>query len=244
MKISRFILSIYIVVFSFQWVNSQEKLIQERKDSTEISVFPKILPEIKSEFQEGTYTYIYIIETGGQSIPMEMTRIISKSGENWVVRDHAKSQFGDVIDEVEFSSNFQPIRRNLEQGGANAPITFLEDKVKLKMNGETLEFKMDGQYIADGAGLDLIIAGFPIEPNYTLDFFMPDVILGKSKAVTLKVDGIERLNDIECWIVKLTNKENLLDEITFCFNPFDKSVLKMTQINPIMGDVKFTTLKK
>lgn len=204
----------------------------------------KELPEIKSKFNIGTQQYMYEIEVDGLNIPMEMTRTISKLGENWIVRDHARSTLGDVVDEVEFSATFQPVRRNLEQGGINSPITFTEDKVKLQMMGNTIEIPMDGPYLVDGAGVDLIVAGFPLEPNYSVDFLMLDAMSAKSKTVTLKVEGSEKIDEVDCMLVKLTNIENDKDQITFWINPKDKTTLKMTQVNPAMGDVKITITRK
>lgn len=113
-----------------------------------------------------------MLEVQGQTIPMGMTRTISKSGANWIVKDEASGAMGNSADEIEFTASFEPVKRNIEQMGMQIPIVFEKEKVSMSAMGQTIDIPMDGAYLSDGAGYDLLIAGLPLKDGYTLSYLV------------------------------------------------------------------------
>lgn len=202
------------------------------------------LPKISNELKAGTTNYDVLIEVQGQSIPMQMTRTVSKSGSNWIVKDAATSPMGNSVDEIEFTSDFSPVKRNIEQGGMQIPLTFAKDKVTMTAMGKAMEIPMNGAYISDGAGFDYVIAGLPLKEGYSLAFNMVDVMSAKSKQVQLKVNGTEKINNADCIKVEIASVENPSDKTTMWINPKTKVAEKMQQVLPAMGNAVLTTTRK
>ncbi len=202
------------------------------------------LPKISNELKEGTTNYGILLEVQGQSIPMDMTRTITKSGNNWVVKDAATSPMGNSIDEIEFSNEFSPIKRNIEQGGMQIPMSFAKDKVSMTAMGQTIEIPMAGAYLTDGAGYDLVIAGLPLKEGYTLSYNIPDAMTAKSKQVKLSVVGAEKFNNADCLKVEIVSVENSADKTTMWINPKTKLAEKMQSVIPAMGNAVMTITKK
>lgn len=203
-----------------------------------------VLPKISNDLKPGTTNYGVVLEVQGQTIPMGMTRTISKSGANWIVKDEATGAMGNSADEIEFTASFEPIRRNIEQSGMQIPIVFEKEKVSMSAMGQTIDIPMDGAYLSDGAGYDLLIAGLPLKDGYTLSYLVPDAMTAKSKQVNLKVNGTEKVNDADCFKVEIVSVDNPSDKTTMWINPKTKSAEKMVQIIPAAGNAIMTITKK
>lgn len=203
-----------------------------------------VLPKISNELKEGTINYTIVLEVQGQTIPMEMTRTITKSGDNRIVKDEAKGAMGNSADEIEFTSSFEPVRRNIEQMGMQIPIVFEKDKVSMSAMGQTIDIPMDGAYLSDGAGYDLVIAGLPLKDGYTLSYLVPDAMTAKSKQVNLKVTGTEKVNAADCFKVEIVSVDNPSDKTTMWINPKTKSAEKMVSVIPAAGNAIMTITKK
>lgn len=203
-----------------------------------------VLPKITNDLKSGTQKYDLVLEMQGQKIPMEMTRTISRSGNNWVIRDEAASPMGNSVDEIEFTSDFQPAKRNIEQGGMKMPMTFTKDKVSLSAMGKNIEIPMAGAYLTDGAGYDLVIAGMPLAEGYTLTYALPDAMTAKAKQVTLKVLGMEKINGVDTRKVEITSTDNPSDKTTMWLNPKTKMAEKIVSVMPAMGNATMTVTRK
>lgn len=202
------------------------------------------LPKIQNKFQEGVQKFEVIIDVQGQTIPVNVTRTVSKSGENWLVKDEAASAMGNSVDEMEYTSEFKPLKRKFQQAGMEVPMVFTDKLVKMTMMGNHIEFVMDGAYISDGVGYDQIIAGLPLANDYTLSYYLPDMISGKNKQMNLKVEGKERIGEKEAWKVGIVNVENSSDKTTLWIDAKTKELVKSEQILPQMGNAVMTMVKK
>lgn len=203
-----------------------------------------VLPKISNDLKAGTTNYGVVLEVQGQTLPMGMTRTISKSGANWIVKDEASGAMGNSADEIEFTASFEPVKRNIEQMGMQIPIVFEKEKVSMSAMGQTIDIPMDGAYLSDGAGYDLLIAGLPLKDGYTLSYLVPDAMTAKSKQVNLKVNGTEKVNDADCFKVEIISVDNPSDKTTMWINPKTKSAEKMVQIIPAAGNAIMTITKK
>lgn len=203
-----------------------------------------VLPKISNDLKPGTTNYGVVLEVQGQTIPMGMTRTISKSGANWIVKDEASGAMGNSTDEIEFTASFEPVKRNIEQMGMKIPLVFAKDKVSMTAMGQTMDISMSGAYLSDGAGYDLLIAGLPLKDGYTLTYLVPDAMTAKAKQVNLKVNGTENINGADCFVVEIVSADNPSDKTTMWINPKTKSAEKMVQMIPAAGNAIMTITKK
>jgi dipeptidyl aminopeptidase/acylaminoacyl peptidase len=231
--------------------NVAKRLEELRVDISAVVYEPKeavasatSLPVIKSTLKEGTFQFDVKIEIQGQSIPMSMTRTISKKGNNWSVKEEQKGAMGQAVDEMEYTATYQPVGRTVNQMGQNIGMSFSSDKVSINAMGQNIEVAMNGAYMADGPGMDMIIAGLPLAPGYELIFSTPDMMTMKAKQLKLSVTGQEEVNGVQCLIAEVSSMENAADKTVYYINPVLKMAEKTVQVLPAMGNAKLTVTKK
>ena len=229
----------------------KKRLGELQVDIKTVTYTPKVdvnsagsLPEINNTFKVGTGKYDAKLEVQGQTIPMEMTREIFQNGDNYIVADKATSAMGDMKDEIIYSSDFQPISRKVEQMGQVVLMNYTDGKIQVDMQGKKLDLDVKGAILNDGPGMDIIVAGLPLEESYSVIAEMPDMTTMKAKQVKLAVVGTEKINDVNHTKVEITATDNPADKITLWINPNTGDATKMVQVVPAMGNAVITTIKK
>lgn len=227
-----------------------KRLSELKVDVTKVTYTPKVavasasgLPAINNQFAEGTTEFGIVIEVQGQTIPMNMTRTVAKSGDNWSVKDETKGMM-NATDELIYTAAFQPVNRNMNQMGQVITMAYTDKNVKLSMMGKEMEVPFTGAYITDGPGMDIIIAGLPLKAGYKLTFDMPDLNTMKAKQVELSVTGEEEVAGVKCMVAEVTSTDNPSDKTTYWIDPVKKEALKSVQVLPAMGNAKLTVTKK
>ncbi len=229
----------------------KKRLAELQVDIKTVTYTPKVavttvaaLPEINNTFKPGTSKYDAKLEVQGQTIPMEMTREIFQNGDNYIVSDKATSAMGDMKDEITYNSTFQPISRKVEQMGQVVLMNYTAGKIQVEMQGKKLDLDVKGAILNDGPGMDIIVAGLPLEEGYSVIAEMPDMTTMKAKQVKLTVVGTEKINDVNHTKVEITAIDNPADKITLWINPNTGDATKMVQVVPAMGNAIITTTKK
>jgi dipeptidyl aminopeptidase/acylaminoacyl peptidase len=251
-EIERFLASILGGRFQESMPEDVAKRLEElRVDINTVVYEPKdavasasALPAIKNTFSEATYQFDTKIEIQGQNIPMSMTRSVARKGAGWVVKDEQKGAMGSAADEMEYTATFSPVSRTLNQMGQNISMSFGDGKVSINAMGQNMEVVMDGAYMADGPGMDMVIGGLPLAAGYELVFSAPDMMTMKAKQLKLSVTGEEEVNGTKCFVVEVASIENANDKTVYYINPTLKMAEKTVQVLPAMGNAKVTTTRK
>jgi hypothetical protein len=102
---------------------------------------------------------------------------------------------GQSTDAMEYTADWTPVKRDINQGGQNIVMSFSANKVTMTAMGNTMDLTMNGAYINDGPGMDLLVAGLPLAEGYSLLFEMPDLATAKPKQMQLKVTGTDVINN-------------------------------------------------
>jgi hypothetical protein len=112
------------------------------------------------------------------------------------------------------------------------------------MSGKTTDktIHTDGLCINDGAGLDMILARFPLADGYTAAFYLADGQSQKLKKMILTVAGKEMIGSVNTTVLKLVNDENDKEVITYYIDPAKKMAVKSEQTIPAMMNAKLTLL--
>lgn len=228
-----------------------KKLEELRVDVSKVKYEPKkenkiaaALPKINNTLKEGVDNYDVTIEVQGQKIPMTMVRTIAKKGNNYSIKDVAKSPMGEMIDEVEVTPDFTVLNRTINQMGQNIPMTFANNKASIEMMGKKMEIPYTGAFMVDGAGQDMLIAGLPLAKGYALGFQTADVMTMKAKSNTLTFVGEEEMNGVKYQKVEVVNNDNAAEKQTYWINPTTKKADKITSVIPAMGNAVMTVVRK
>lgn len=210
---------------------------------TDIKVMEE-LPMSKANPKEGTYEYDVLIAVQGQTIPMQMTRTISKENGNWVIKEESKGPMGEMSEELKCTSMFTPISRTVKQMGQEIPVMFEGNKASLNVMNQKMEILFDGAYMADGPGTDILIGGYDLKPGYTLSYSVPDMMTMKPKKVILTVKDSEALNGINYTRVDVVGHENENDKVSYWINPSTGMADRIVQVMPAMMNAVMTMTKK
>lgn len=229
-----------------------QKLEELKVDISKVTYEPKkeiasaaVMPAVNNTFKEGTEKFGVTIEVQGQSLPMEMTRTVSKSGSNWVVKDIMESPaMGSMSDELTLSAQFEPLSRVMDQGGQKIPMQFSKDKVTVDMMGKTSEMPLKGVCVVDGPGCDVIFGGLPLASGYSFVFETPDPATMKTKQLVLSYLGEEHMNGVAYKKAETVNTDDKNDKATYWINPQTRKADKIVAVLPAMGNAVMTITRK
>jgi hypothetical protein len=160
----------------------------------------KELPKPTSDLAAGNYTYDIVLEMNGQKIPMTMTRVVKEENGNWVVKDAVKSPMGEQSDEAVYTKwTLKPVSRKASAGpGQEASYAFDGNKVITTMMGKTNTETVDGAYLHDGGGNDMVLARLPLKEGYEAGIYIAGQD-GKAKLNKVSVVGTETINGKPCF---------------------------------------------
>lgn len=212
------------------------KVVYKKAEAVTVA---KALPTLADDLKEGTYTYNMEIAAQGQTFSMEMTRTVKKEGNQWVITDVASSPMGESKDAM-YLENMNVVKRAISQAGQLIEMQFEPTMIKTSMMGKTTETPIEGALLPDGAGLDMLIARFPLTDNYAESFQTFDLMTQKFKTMKLQSMGKEG----EWMKVRLYNTENEKEEVIYYIDAAKKMAVKIEQIAPMMGNAKITTTLK
>lgn len=231
--------------------NVAERLLELKVDISKVTYAPKKdvatakeMPAIANTLKAQTINYDFNLEVQGQTIPMTMVRTISQKANNWIVKDVASGVMGEMSDESEYTPTMAIVNRNVSQMGQSIAMAFSKDKMTMDMQGKKTDVPFTGAYVSDGAGMDMLVAGLPLQKDYAITFEVPDMTTGKAKQMTLKVVGNEMMNNIDCMKCEIVSNDNPNEKTTMWINPKTKMAEKTMQVVPAMGNAKITTTKK
>ena len=214
------------------------KVALEQKADVKI---PANLPALTGDFTEGTYNYASNIAVGGQNIKMDITRTVKSDGNTWVVTDEAKSPMGVMTDaNVYTKGTLGQLKRNIVQGPVTIDITQDGSNLKVNAMGKEIPVTINGAYLSDGAGADMIIARMPLAEGYTTSYYSLDAASMKPKQIVLTVLGKENIKGVETWKVSTVNAEQSGDKAILWIDPVKKIAVKMEQTMPALNNAVMT----
>ncbi|HST06815.1 MAG TPA: S9 family peptidase, partial [Gemmatimonadaceae bacterium] len=153
-----------------------------------------VAPKPATDLSAGTATYKAHLEVQGQSIPMDITRVVKDSTGVWVVSESAIMPMGVMSDEsVIEKGTLVPRKRVVHQGPAVVEVSYAGNKAsgKMSMNGQDRPIATDlgGPLFADGPGAGDVIATLPLAEGYATTFRNFDLMGQKVQTRALKVAG-------------------------------------------------------
>jgi dipeptidyl aminopeptidase/acylaminoacyl peptidase len=211
------------------------------------SVVPvlKTLPSLSGDLAAGTYKYSGGLLVQGQKIPVSMGRAIELVGNNWSVADSIGVMGQQIKDVSTYTQgSLESIKQTTEQGPVKTTVHYKPENVDVMMDmgGKVTSKSLqpDGLCISDGAGLDLIVARFPLAPGYITSFYIADAQTQKIKKMILKVTGTETVNSVSTIVVSVVNDENENESNIFYIDMSKKMAVKTEQTIPAMMNAKLT----
>ncbi|HMI54588.1 MAG TPA: prolyl oligopeptidase family serine peptidase [Gemmatimonadaceae bacterium] len=177
---------------------------------------PTIGPKPTADLKPGTIKYKGRIEAGGQTIPIDVTRVVKDSSGAWIVTETAVMPQGTMSDEATIDKGTLLLRRRvIHQGPAVIEVSFADNKAtgKMSMNGQNRPIAADlgGVLFADGAGANDVIATLPLAEGYTTTFRNFDIMSQKVQPRQLKVVGSESVTvpagTFDAWKAEITSAD-------------------------------------
>jgi hypothetical protein len=199
---------------------------------------------VQNVWSASTLEYNVLFEVQGQKLAMEMKRTIESKDDNWLVTDFYTGAMGEMKDAILFKQDATAISREMEQMGQKLSMTIEGNKAIVDMPGKKMEMEFTGAMLQDGAGVDQIIARWPLKDGFSLVVEVPDITTMKAKQVKISVTGKETIKTDECVKVEMVSTENASDKTTFWINPKTLSADKMVSVMPAMGNAVMTIEKK
>lgn len=203
-------------------------------------------PTPTADLKAGSYNYNITLEMNGQKIPLAMTRTVTKEKNTWVVKDALQSPMGEQTDEITYAQKtYKPATRKIAAGGnVMGSYTYAGNKYTSTIQGNQSSVDIDGAYLPDGAGNDMLLARLPLKEGYQTGFYIASQD-GKSALHKFDVVGKEDLNGIACYKCELTNVEDASDVTTYYISADEKMTYKIVAPMAQMPGAKMTLeLKK
>lgn len=194
----------------------------------------KEMPKLTADLTAGTYTYTVNLEMQGQQIPMTMTRTIKEEDGKWVVRDVANTGQGEQTDEAIYTKQtLKPVSRKADAGpGQQALYAYADNKVTTTVGGQSNSTDVDGAYVLDGVGDDLVFARLPLQEGYEAGLYVANQE-GKVNLNKLSVVGKETIDGISCYKCELASVDDPSDVSTYYISTDDKMAHKI--VAPLSG---------
>jgi dienelactone hydrolase len=207
----------------------------------------KALPALSGDLSENSYAYKGSLEVQGQKLVVNMTRSIVSNSNNWDISENI-SVMGQQMKNVSTfaKGSLGSIKQIADQGPVKITINYQENHIDMvtDMNGKisNKSLNSEGLCLNDGAGIDMLIARFPLVPGYATAFYTVDAQTQKLKKFILKVTGMEMVNSVNTTVATLVNDENANEKTTFYIDTNKKVAIKTEQVLPAMMNAKLTLL--
>ncbi len=212
------------------------KKSENLKPATEL---PKLNFNLKSETQKFESTIAF----QGQNIKIDMTREIKKTN-NWEINTTVLMMGQESKDNLTLNSNFQLIKRTVNQGPMNFIIEYETGKVIVQAGEKKTELKYEGAFLDINSAVDIFIGALPLSNNYQLVFNSLSLENLKLELAKLKVLGSETLDGKDCWKVEVSSVEEETKKTTYWISKSDKGMLKSSHKIAELGGAEMLTIKK
>ncbi|MFI5154116.1 MAG: prolyl oligopeptidase family serine peptidase [Chitinophagales bacterium] len=180
-----------------------------------------------ADLNQGSYTYGVMADLRNRRIPLNMTRTIVDDSLNWIVTDKITGQMGEQTDEAVYQKgSLIPVSRKTTQRNATNEYDYFGNDIRANLSGKTVNSSIEGAYLHDGAGIDMLIARMPLKEGFESAFNLVGDD-GKPKLYQLKVLGMEKMNGANCYKVQLTNVDNTTINTLMWISPSQKMAYRI-----------------
>jgi hypothetical protein len=190
------------------------------------------------------------METGGQSMKMEITQTIAEEDGAWVVTEAAALPTGSATDKTVLDKHSLIVRsREIRQGPIAVDLKFADGKASgtISMGGQEKPLSVDlgGELFADGGGAHSVLGTLPLTEGYTTTFRNFDVQAAKPTLKQAKVAGVEEVSvpagTFKAWKVEIKSAEGEPGQQTVWIDTATRKVVKVFATLPRMAGATLTS---
>lgn len=200
------------------------------------------IPSVESPLVAGNENMDLKIAVGEQSIEMTTARTIIQNGSEWTVKDATTGPMGDMMDEVTYNANYQPISRTMVQAGQEIKVNYQSDKVIINMAGNDSEVMIKGVLMDMAPGYENILAHMTI-PAEGLVATSVDFNTMKSKTIEVKNQGVEESEGVSCEKLSIVDYYNEAEVTYIWVDKNSREIVKMESVIPAMNNAVLTVTK-
>jgi dipeptidyl aminopeptidase/acylaminoacyl peptidase len=207
-------------------------------------------PKPAVDLTPGTSAYKATIAVNGNTIPLEMTRVIADEGGSWVATETAKTPMGDAVDATTIEKGTLLVKkRKVTQGPMAIELAFESGKAtgSMAMGGgvKPVEADLGGPLFADGGGSHAVIAALPLAEGYQTTFRNFNIQTQKPSIKQVKVVAVEDVTvpagTFKAWKVEQTSADGEPGSTTLWIATDSRKVVKVTATLPQMGGAVLTS---
>ena len=208
-------------------------------------------PKPAVDLAPSTANYKATLAVNGQTMALEMSRVIADAGGDWLATETAKTPMGVMVDATTIEKGTLIVkRRKVDQGGQAAiELDFSGNRAKgsMSMGGQSKPIDVDlgGPLFADGGGTHAVIASLPLAEGYQTTFRNFDVQQQKVSIKQVKVLAVEEVTvaagTFKAWKVEESSAEGEPGTTTIWVATDSRKVVKISATLPRMGGAVLTS---
>lgn len=200
-------------------------------------------PQPVQDLKEGEYEYIVKLSVQGQELTMDLKRSVARENDQWLIKDQLVGPLGEQVDRVQYEAKtLRPLSRTASAGGQEIQYVYEPGKFTTTMFGQTQSKEVDGAYVSDGAGSDLILGRLPLEPGYKTGIYVAAQD-GNAQLHQFEVTGTETINDVLCYVCELTPVSDPNLKMTYYIDQKNRQAQKIITPVPQLGTQMTMELK-
>jgi dienelactone hydrolase len=207
------------------------------------------VPTPARDLAPGLSKYKATLQTGGQSVPLQLSSEIKDQSSTWAATDSMGTPMGTATDTVVLEKGkLIPTERHVKQGPMTIDVAFQGSKATgtMTMNGQAKPIDVDlgGPLFADAAGAMQSIAALPLQSGYHTTFRNFDLRKQKPKLMQLAVAGTESVTvpagTFDAYKVEISSGEGGPDKMTLWVAKNPCQTVKYEASMPEMGGATMT----
>jgi dipeptidyl aminopeptidase/acylaminoacyl peptidase len=196
-----------------------------------------------SKVKPASFEYKLTIETRGKTIPMGVTRAITRSPKGKTnlitVIDNTAGMMGGSDTVTLDGATLLPVHRTASQGGGTVDVAFTKTSATgtMKMGAQAMPINasVSESFLTDGAATDLATGTLPLKAGYTAALKIFDLMSQTVKTAKIEVSGKESVTvngkPAEAWKVVIKTEGEETGDITSWYTTKDRTLVK--QIIPL-----------
>ncbi len=205
----------------------------------------KTLAVSTTHLKERSDRYVTTLEHPEFKMQYTTQREVVKSGNAWHVLEQVVDGAPEASDEARFSAGMTLMSRSIDQGNQSMEMRFAKDAAELEGMGQQLRLSYTGVIISDGAGLDVFLAGLPLESGFETVVNMVDMQTLKTKLMRITVESYEGDEACQgCVKVAIVNPERSNDRTIVWINQAEGVADRIEQFIPQLNGASMTSIRQ
>ena len=198
-----------------------------------------------SHLKPRTDTYIATLDHPEFKMQYTTERTITAAGGGWQINERVIDGAPEATDAIQLNADMTLLSRSVEQGGQKVAMRFGKDAAQIEGMGQQIRAAYEGVVISDGAGLDVYLAGLPLNDGFETVVNVIDMQTLQPKLVRITVESTKG-DEVctNCVKVSVVNVERSNDRIVVWLNAKEGIAERIQQFIPQLNGASITSIRQ